>query len=288
MININQFYKEAFKRNIVIFTEQEQEKLKNCRIAIPGMGGVVGVHLITLTRLGIGNFNIADFDSFDIVNTNRQYGATTKTYGKNKLAVMRDAALDINPYLNINEFHNGINKNNIDEFLEGVDVVIDSIDFFCFEERQMIFKKAYDKGIYVITAGPMGFSSAVLIFSPYGMNFDEYFNINDNMSDQEKYLSFAVGLSPKLPHLKYIDKNSVNLQSKSGPSTIIACQLCAGIAATEVIKILLNKGKIKAVPYYKQYDPYLDKLYNKKLWLGNRNIIQRLKLFIAKYILKVT
>ena len=54
-------YNEAFSRNIGWITEQEQGILKSKRIAIAGMGGVGGSHLLTLTRLGVGNFNIADF-----------------------------------------------------------------------------------------------------------------------------------------------------------------------------------------------------------------------------------
>lgn len=56
-------YDAAFSRNIGWVTEQEQERLKNCRVAIGGLGGVGGVHLLTLARLGIGKFSVADFDT---------------------------------------------------------------------------------------------------------------------------------------------------------------------------------------------------------------------------------
>ena len=55
-------YHEAFSRNLGWVTETEQEVLRNKRIAIAGMGGVGGSHLLTLTRLGIGAFNLADFE----------------------------------------------------------------------------------------------------------------------------------------------------------------------------------------------------------------------------------
>ena len=56
---VNWSYEEAFSRNLGIFTKEEQETLRNSRVAIIGMGGVGGVHLMTLTRLGIGKFTIA-------------------------------------------------------------------------------------------------------------------------------------------------------------------------------------------------------------------------------------
>ncbi|MFZ2293610.1 MAG: ThiF family adenylyltransferase, partial [Polaromonas sp.] len=68
-------YDRAFSRNIGWVTQAEQEKLKRSRIAIAGLGGVGGGHLLTLARLGISNFNIADFDDFDVHNLNRQAGA---------------------------------------------------------------------------------------------------------------------------------------------------------------------------------------------------------------------
>jgi tRNA A37 threonylcarbamoyladenosine dehydratase len=70
-------YHEAFSRNIGLFTVEEQEKLRRSRVAIAGMGGVGGVHLVTLARTGIGNFTIADPDRFELANMNRQW-ATEK------------------------------------------------------------------------------------------------------------------------------------------------------------------------------------------------------------------
>ena len=64
-------YNVAFSRNIGWLTPDEQTKLRNSRIAIAGLGGVGGSHLLTLARLGIGKFNIADFDRFELHNSKR-------------------------------------------------------------------------------------------------------------------------------------------------------------------------------------------------------------------------
>ena len=68
-------YNLAFSRNIGWLTAAEQETLRRKRVAIAGLGGVGGVHMLTLTRLGIGGFNISAFDEFDVPNFNRQAGA---------------------------------------------------------------------------------------------------------------------------------------------------------------------------------------------------------------------
>lgn len=281
-----QYIAEAFSRNIGLLTEAEQEKLANATVAIPGMGGVGGIHLITMVRTGIGRFHIADFDTFEPANLNRQYGARIPDFGRSKLDVMKKEALSINPYLDIKEFPEGINPSNMDAFLDGVQVVLDSLDFFEFNTRRHLFNRAREKGVYVVTAGPMGFSSAMLIFSPYeGMAFDEYFNIVEGMTPRDQYLTYAIGLAPKATHIKYIDPSRVDLDSKAGPSLDIACQICSGMAATEAVRIILKKGHMKPAPYYFQFDPFLQKYRKGYLFGGNRNPIQRTKMWVINKIM---
>jgi len=86
MFRMNLFnYHQAFSRNLGWVTEQEQDRLRKSRVAIAGLGGVGGFHLLTLARLGVGAFNLADFDTFDLANFNRQAGASLDTLGKSKL-----------------------------------------------------------------------------------------------------------------------------------------------------------------------------------------------------------
>ena len=282
------YYSEAFSRNLGLLTLAEQERLSEACIAIPGMGGVGGVHLMTMARMGVGRFHLADFDVFETVNINRQYGARVPDFGRNKLEVMNETALSVNPYAEIRTFPEGISDSNLDDFLDGVQVVLDSLDYFEFDIRRRLFNRAREKGAYVITAGPIGFSSALLIFSPHeGMGFDEYFNIVPGMTPQEHYLSYAIGLAPRATQIRYMDLSRVDFNDKAGPSSIIACQLCAGMVASEAMRIILNKGKIKAVPHYFQFDAYRQVFRKGKIRGGNRNPFQRAKLaVVGKLLLK--
>src|SRR6516225_411029 len=81
-------YEEAFARHLGLFSPEEQNRLRGSRVAIAGLGGVGGIHLITLARLGIGAFNIADPDRFELANFNRQYGANLRSLGQRKVQVM--------------------------------------------------------------------------------------------------------------------------------------------------------------------------------------------------------
>ncbi|EQD50890.1 UBA/THIF-type NAD/FAD binding protein, partial [mine drainage metagenome] len=59
-------------------------------------------------------------------------------------------------------------------------------------------------------------------------------------------------------------------------------QICAGVAATEALKILLKRGTVLAAPYSIQFDAYRNKLA--RVWRpgGNRNPLQLIALQIAK------
>jgi len=84
-------------------------------------------------------------------------------------------------------------------------------------------------------------------------------------------------------HAGYIAGQSrVVFVNKKGPSTPIACDFCAGIAATQALKLLLKRGKVVAAPHGLHFDAYKNKF--KKTWrpMGNNNPLQRLLIKIIK------
>ncbi|BBL34198.1 hypothetical protein Nstercoris_00429 [Nitrosomonas stercoris] len=280
---MNKFdYKTAFSRNIGWVTEAEQSLLCNKRIAIAGMGGVGGGHLLTLARLGIGAFNIADFDTFELANFNRQAGAMASSLGEPKVQVLTDMACDINPALKITQFPDGVNEVNLNNFLQGVDLYIDGLDFFALSARRAVFAACHRLGIPAVTAAPLGMGAAVLIFLPNKMSFEQYFCLEGH-TEQEMLIRFLLGLSPAMLQNGYlVDPSQVNFLQHRGPSTVMACQLCCGLAATEALKILLGRGEVAAAPHGYHFDAYKNKFV--KTWRpgGNRNPLQQIGLGIAR------
>lgn len=279
-------YSQAFSRNIGWVTQEEQKSLRNKRIAIGGLGGVGGSHLITLTRLGIGNFNIADLDDFDYPNFNRQYGATLSSVGHPKAAVMKETILDINPELDIRLYENGITEENLDDFLKDVDVYVDSLDIFALAIRRKVFARCYELGIPTITAAPMGMGTAFLIFLPGKMSFEEYFSL-EGLSFEDQIIYFIMGVSPTVLQRHYlVDRSSVNFLHEKVPSTVMGIEISAGVACTQVLKLLLNRGEIICAPRGLHFDAYLNKL--KKSWrpFGNKNPIQKIMYRRIKKILE--
>jgi molybdopterin/thiamine biosynthesis adenylyltransferase len=270
-------YETAFARHRGLLDGAEQERLRGSRVAIAGMGGVGGIHLATLARLGIGSFHLADPDMFDVANFNRQHGATVGTLGRNKALVMAEEAVAINPEVDVKAFPEAIGPDNVAAFLDGVDVLVDGIDFFNVAARRLVYREARRRGIWAITAGPMGFGTAWLVFSPAGMSFDDYFDLHDGQERIDQLIAFAVGLSPRAVHLRYLDLKAVDPASGAAPSVGFACQLCAGVTGAEVVKILLGNGAINPAPWYHQFDARLNVFRQGRLRGGNRHPWQRLK-----------
>lgn len=275
-------YEQAFSRNIGWITPEEQQALRHKRVAIAGAGGVGGVYLLTLARLGIGKVHIADFDRFDIANFNRQAGAMMSTVGEPKIEVMARMARDINPEMEITSFPDGIDSANLDRFLDGVDLYIDGLDFFAFAIRQQTFAACAARAIPATTVAPLGMGGALLNFIPGKMTFEEYFGWGDK-SDLEKAIRFVVGLAPAGLHRRYLMvPSAVNFAERRGPSTIMACQLCAGIAGTEALKILLGRGEVLAAPHGMQFDAYRNKVARTWRPGGNRHPLHRLAIAFAR------
>lgn len=279
-------YDKAFSRNIGWLTPAEQARLRRSRVAIAGLGGVGGAHLLTLTRLGVSNFNIADFDDFDVHNLNRQAGAFASSLGQSKISVLARMASDINPELDLRRFSQGVTPDNVDEFLRDADIYVDGLDFFALPARRIVFAKCRENGIPALTAAPLGMGAAFLYFSPLGMSFEDYFKVQ-GYEPQEQYARFIAGLSPAMVQRDYlVAPGAVNFQERRGPSTVMACDLCAGVMGTSVFKILLGRGTVKAAPWGMHFDAYHQRL--KLTWrpFGNSNPLQQLLLKFIRPVLR--
>ena len=279
-------YDLAFDRNLGWITDWEQLALRSKRVAIAGMGGVGGIHLLTLARLGIGAFTIADFDSFEFANFNRQVGAMIDTVGRPKAQVLEEMGHSINPELKIRRFDQGVRPESVDDFLAGVDLFVDGLDFFEIPIRRQIFARCRALGIPAITAAPIGTGVGYLAFTPRGMSFEDYFRM-EGCAPEEQFLRFLMGLVPKGLHRKYlVDPARINLAARKGPSTAAAVQLCAGVTAAASLKLLLRRAEMKPAPWHHHFDAYLDRMVTTRLPFGLAGPVQRSKLALARRMIR--
>ena len=94
-------YEKFTTRNLGFITQSEQDILKNATVFVCGTGGMGGSAILALVRAGIGNLILADIDTFEISNLNRQVFCFLTTVGKPKQEATLEYCKLINPECNI-------------------------------------------------------------------------------------------------------------------------------------------------------------------------------------------
>ena len=280
----NEFdFMNAFSRNLGFLTKEEQKLIKTKKIAIPGMGGVGGHHLHTLIRMGFQRFNISDFDEFEVHNFNRQIGAKMSTVGKQKTDAMKELALDINPEAEINIFPEGVNESNYDEFLDGVDILLDGLDVYAIKPRIGLFKKAHEKKIPIVTAAPLGMGTSVMAFRHDKMTFGDYFQIDESLEVNEMMIKFLAGIAPTMMHSRYLAAmDEIDVAKGKVPSLHVGCLAATSALGSVALKLALGRGDIIWAPRGFHVDFYLNRY--KHFWrpFGNKNPLQKLLIEMIK------
>ena len=130
---------DQFSRTALLFGRESIEKLKNCRVAVFGIGGVGGHCAEALCRAGIGAIDLFDGDVVDITNINRQIIATHKTIGRDKVDVMLERLLEINPQARITarklfflpETADSVDLSVYDYIADAVDTITAKLELVC-------------------------------------------------------------------------------------------------------------------------------------------------------------
>jgi tRNA A37 threonylcarbamoyladenosine dehydratase len=118
-----------FDRSVLVIGEDQLDKLRNSHIMIFGLGGVGGYVCEMLSRAGIGEMTIVDYDTVDRTNLNRQIIALESTIGLMKTSLFESRLKDINPEIRVNIISRRLEPGNIEEFFNNqVDYVVDAID----------------------------------------------------------------------------------------------------------------------------------------------------------------
>jgi molybdopterin/thiamine biosynthesis adenylyltransferase len=269
-------YEQIFGRNIGNITEQEQKKLRETTIAVAGIGGVGGAALFNLVRIGIGSLKISDPEDFDYSDLNRQHGSGYATVGSKKVDVIQQALKSINPYVSIDAFPEGLTENNLENFLKGVSLVIDGLDFFCLSIRKSLFDACRKRGLYILSCPIFGFGTSLAVFSPEGPSFDQFFGPVPKQIDTKYAMNFGRSYFPSFP--KYINLAAyleAMRKNKPIPSFATSCSLSGAVTAAEAVFILLNKRKPICIPLIRHYDLFDGKIVVRKSSSKKPNFLKK-------------
>jgi len=130
---------EQFHRTSLLIGQENIKLLSRCCVAVFGIGGVGGHAAEALCRSAIGSIDVFDGDVVDITNINRQLIATHKTVGRNKVDVMKERLLDINPEAKIGahkifylpETADEVDLTKYDYVIDAVDTITAKIELIC-------------------------------------------------------------------------------------------------------------------------------------------------------------
>lgn len=154
------------------------------KVAICGLGGLGSNIAIALARAGVGNLTLIDFDKVDISNLNRQQYKMTQI-GMNKTDALRENLKEISPYCNIKINTVKINKDNIEELLEDVDIVCEAFDKAT--QKAMLVNEVLEKmpSKYLITGSGMASNKSANLIKTRRIS-KRFYICGDEISDVDK------------------------------------------------------------------------------------------------------
>lgn len=150
LLDEKEFIALRTNRNLYKITGEERDLLATKKIGVIGLSVGQSVSLTLAMERSFGELRIADFDSLDLSNLNR-LRTGLHNLGLPKTVIVAREIAEIDPFLKVTCFHEGITENNIDDFIHKdgkLDVLIDECDSL--DIKILCRKKARSAGIPVL------------------------------------------------------------------------------------------------------------------------------------------
>lgn len=225
---------EQFTRTELLLGSQAMDRLAGSRVAIFGIGGVGGFVCEALVRSGVGSFDLIDNDIVSLTNLNRQIIATRKTIGRDKVEVMKERILDINPEAQVTTYKCFFLPENAQSIPFGeYDYIVDAMDTVT--AKIELIMRAQENGIPIISSMGTGNKldpSAFRITDLYKTNVCPLARVMRRELKKRGVKKLKVLYSEEKPIPRYIDQST--------PGSISFVPAAAGLMiGGEVIKDLI-------------------------------------------------
>lgn len=164
---------DIFERTRQLIGQQSLKKLQQSSVIVFGVGGVGGYVVEGLARSGVGKIAIVDKDVVALSNINRQIIALQSSIGKDKVEVMKERILDINPNCIVQVFKVFYLPSNAETFdLQEYDYVVDAIDTVT--AKLQLVEQAGKCGVKIISSMATGNK-----LNPFAFKVDDIFNTKE-------------------------------------------------------------------------------------------------------------
>lgn len=122
--------RDRYRRQILLFGEDGQERLRNAKIFIAGAGGLGSPIAIYLAVAGIGTLTVVDMDVVERTNLNRQILHYDRDIGKKKTTSAEEKLREINPDITVRVIDTTIDEKNVTRLVGRSDGIVDAMDNF--------------------------------------------------------------------------------------------------------------------------------------------------------------
>jgi molybdopterin-synthase adenylyltransferase len=156
--------KIRYSRQIAMFGEEGQERLKSARVMIAGAGGLGSVIAGYLGLAGIGFIRIADSDQVDMSNLNRHILASLKDVGREKTSASLERLAASCPSCRVEALHRVIDSETVQALTSDVDIIVDALDNH--PSRHMLNRAAVEHGIPLVHGAVRGLYGQALTVIP--------------------------------------------------------------------------------------------------------------------------
>lgn len=178
-------YFERTKRNHYWLGGLEgQKKLRDMRVGVAGLGGMGSNLAEIMVRLGVGHIKIADPDTIEHSNLNRQVIANRNTIGMKKAHASALELRNITEDFELVVYDDGLTEENAKEFVSDLDVIIDEIDVFPFRPHIWLQQEARKFNIPCYTGFIIGLGTHVFKFQGSDYTFEDFMMHNDREIDK--------------------------------------------------------------------------------------------------------
>ncbi len=120
--------RERYKRQMMLFGNEGQERLKKAHIFIAGAGGLGSPVSLYLAVAGIGTLTVVDRDVVDQSNLNRQILHNDNDIGRKKTESAEEKLRAINPDITIRVIDATIEEKNAEKLVGKADGIVDAMD----------------------------------------------------------------------------------------------------------------------------------------------------------------
>jgi hypothetical protein len=127
LLDPDDYFEVITDRNRDKITREEQHRLRTKRVGVIGLS-VGGEAAVTLAQEHLcGTIVLADFDGLDLSNLNR-LDAGFDDLGENKAIIVARRIAKIDPFLEVEVFDAGVTDDNVERFLNGLDLLVEECD----------------------------------------------------------------------------------------------------------------------------------------------------------------